>query len=1090
MQVPPLYNLMPKLQLCQRVAPTRVDVPNDIDIEALEKAANWAKTQTCEICAGDLSKDTPDANGDDTWRYADQGPPWVAACDNQVRTADGTTLVYARHAYHVRCLQLHRRTLQQEGASPEVRCFGCQNPVVRFGKPDTLPDLDTRDPPNNEPEIPLVDRVKSMLLLFMELDNPMTRLRFSDRMVRDMEKLRRFPESILSEWAKSNNIMFDSADLLEKTKNDSEAASMVIQDGNTLQSEVVPDQPPSWSLPLIDNSSGQAAYWVMVYKVAGAYWDFVTSNGEQPHQGYEIIASEEFAGLYPELHMVLTYIGASHFWHHEIVVDVLKHWEEDLQKEENAAIRDSGEDTEHKMADLKAKRRMSFYNGTANPDTGAFVMDPLAAFLQEGQPVLYKAVRHYFEQRGEQGSMNQFRDDDAPLQPGELGYEDWGQQLYNLLREQDQDVEEIIRILEEVRGVDEGPLLTQVDGEPSSLVTMAVATGNLEVVKAVLLAMDEEHIDDMGQWVNMAGPNAIRPLHMAVEEFVMQGRSGLEIIKMLLKWHASLYATSPVPRSTTLWRTPRELAEGHAAAKSGLPTHNPGGNAQEAAKFLKEAERVLSAARPGEGMADLHDYLYTFPTKAQASQMRRASQYTETKTHFFLSARGPEEVNLHPKEFCDVVEEFWLEYMLLSGKAAPFKFQFSKTWDEMMWRFRHGPGTVDSIKHLATFLANSSEESYPLHPSMKYFNTMPALERRIKHSFTMRIAAPLPSEVEKMIRLIRQHDGASELRDMFAQGGPHEKNLANAYFRDAEMDKETPWLWTPLTYAIKIGAFEIMHMLLTEDKDFTVDANLASIASSKDQARDADTLWRPLEVALEEARTTRRMGFEAIKLLMLHGANPHFPDYKTGNTILESARQMGWSEDAVENARLVSQVERLLRAESVIRPQPDGAMMIVPNPILRTTSDEELTMQQKSPVLLEFQNSFMSVDFQGLFLRAVDEVWRRYTRNGRFDRAVVWYEILLAIKNWNPQGSAGVNYEFFVRMSIRDLFVRAGFEEREQRDFDEEDADPRFDIMAAKSRLRDKAAAEAAAQRMEVDTDALRRDERDPNPVRRRSSRE
>ena len=214
MQVPPLYNLMPKLQLCQRVAPTRVDVPNDIDIEALEKAANWAKTQTCEICAGDLSKDTPDANGDDTWRYAEQGPPWVAACDNQVRTADGTTLVYARHAYHVRCLQLHRRRLQQEGASPTVPCFGCQNPVVRFGKPDPLPDLDTRNPPNNEPENPLVDRVKSMLLLFMEHDNPNTRLVFSDRQQRDMEKLRRFPDSMLSEWAESNNIMFDSADLL------------------------------------------------------------------------------------------------------------------------------------------------------------------------------------------------------------------------------------------------------------------------------------------------------------------------------------------------------------------------------------------------------------------------------------------------------------------------------------------------------------------------------------------------------------------------------------------------------------------------------------------------------------------------------------------------------------------------------------------------------------------------------------------------------------------------------------------------------------------------------------------------------------
>ena len=90
---------MPKLQLCQRAAPTRVDVPNDIDIEALEAAVNWATTQTCEICAGVLSKDTPDVNGDDMWRYAEQGPAWVAACDNQVREADGT-LVYARHAFH------------------------------------------------------------------------------------------------------------------------------------------------------------------------------------------------------------------------------------------------------------------------------------------------------------------------------------------------------------------------------------------------------------------------------------------------------------------------------------------------------------------------------------------------------------------------------------------------------------------------------------------------------------------------------------------------------------------------------------------------------------------------------------------------------------------------------------------------------------------------------------------------------------------------------------------------------------------------------------------------------------------------------
>lgn len=1094
MQVPPLHNLMPKLQLCQRAAPTRVDVPNNIDIEAIEAAANWAKTQTCDICTGDLSKDTPHANGDDTWRYAEQGPAWVAACDNQVRTADGTTLVYARHAYHVRCLQLHRRTLQEERASPTVLCFGCQNPVVRFGNPDPLPDLNTRNPPGNEPEIPLVDRVKSMLLLFMELDNPMTRLVFSDRMVRDMEKLRRLPESILSEWAESNNIMFDSVDLLAKTKNDSEAASMVIQDGDMLQPEVVPDQPPNWSLPLIDNSSGQAAYWVMVYKVARAYWDFVTSNEQQPHNGYGVIASEEFAQSYPELHMVLTYFGAYHFWHHEIVVDVLKHWEEDLQKEENAAIRDSGEDMEHQMADLKAKRRMLFYNGTANPDTRAFVMDPLAAFLQEGQPVLYKAVRDYFHQRGEQGSMNQFRDDDAPLQPGELGYRDRGQELYNLLRERDQNVKEIIQILEEVRGMDGGPLSTQVDGEPSSLVTMAVATGNLEVVKAVLLVMDDEHIDD-GQWVNMAGSNGIRPLYMAVEEFVMQGRSGLEIIKMLLRYHASLYDTSLMPRSTTLWRTPRELAEGHAAAKSGLPTRNPGENAQEAARFLKEAERVLSAARHGEGMADLHNYLYTFPTKAQALQMRRASQYTEGRTHFYLQARGPEEVNLHPKEFCDVVEDFWLEYIDLLGTMAPFQFQFSKTWDEMMWRFRSGTYTTDSITHLATFLANSSEESYPLHPSMKVFNTMPALKRRIEHSFTMRIAPPSDSEAEKMIRLIRQYNGASELRDMFAQGGPHEKrNLANAYFQDAKMEEETaPWLWTPLTYAIKIGAFEIVHMLLTENKDFTVDANLASIdlniVSDRFLARDANTVWRPLKLALEEARTTRRMGFEAIKLLRLHGANPHFPDYKTGTTILESARQMVWSEDAVENARLVSQVERLLTAGRVTQEQPGSPMRIVPSPILRTTSDEELTMQQKSPVLLKLQDSFMSVEFQGEFLRAVDEVWRRYTRDGRFDRAVVWYEILLAIKHFNPQGLAGYDYEFLVRRSIRDLFVRAGFEQREQRDIDEQDADPIFDLMAAKSRVRDKAA-EAAAQRMEVDNDALRRDEREPNPVRRRSSRD
>ena len=1090
MQVPPLHNLMPKLQLCQRAAPTRVDVPNHIDIKALEAAAKWAKEQTCEICAGDLSKDTPDVNGDDTWRYAEQGPAWVAACDNQVREADGT-LVYARHAFHIRCLQLHRRTLQEQGASPEVPCFGCQNPVVRFGKPDPLPDLDTRDPPNNEPEIPLVDRVKSMLLLFMELDNGNTRLVFSDRMVRDMEKLRDFPDAMLSEWAESHNIMFDSADLLAKTKKDSEAASIIIQHGDTLQPEVVPGQPPNWSLPLIDNSSGQAAYWVMVYKVAGVYWDFVTSNEKEPHQGYEIIASEEFAGLYPELHMVLTYIGAYHFWHHEIVVDVLKHWEEDLQKEENAAIRDSGEDMEHKMADLKAKRRMLFYNGTKNPDTGAFVMDPLAAFLQEKQPVLYKAVRDYFDQRGEQGSMNQFRDDDAPLQPGEQGYRDRGQELYDLLREQDQDVKAITQILEESRGMVGGPLSTQVDGEEFGLVTMAVARGNLEVVKAVLLAMDEEHNDDVdGQWVNMAGPNGVRPLHMAVEEFVMQGRSGLEIIKMLLWYDASLYTTSPMPRSTILWRTPRELAEGHAAAKSGLPTSNPGENAQEAAQFLTVGERVLAAARPGEGMADLHKFVHSFPTKAQALQMRRASQYTETMTYPVLQSRGPEEVNLHPKEFCDVVGEFWLEYMLLSGKAAPFKFQFSKTWDEMMWRFRSGTYTTDSITHFATFLANSSEESYPLHPSMEDFNTMPALKRRIEHSFSMRVAPPSDSEAEKMIRLIRQYDGASELRDMFAQAGPHEKNLANAYFRDAEMDKETPWLWTPLTYAIKIGAFEIMHMLLTEDKDFTVDANLASIAGSEDQARDADTLWRPLKLALEEARTTRRMGFEAIKLLMLHGANPHFPDYTTGVTILKSTREMVWSEDAIENARLVWQVESLLAAEPVIRQQPDDAMMTVPNPILRTTSDEELTMQQKSPVLLEFQNSFMSVEFQGEFLRAVDEVWRRYTKDGRFDRPVVWYEILLAIKNWNPEGLAGVNYEFYVRRSIRYLFLRAGFEERKQRDLDEEDANPIDDLMAAQSRVRDKAAAEAAAQRMEVDTDALRRDEREPNPVRRRSSRE
>ena len=773
MQVPPLHNLMPKLQLCQRAAPTRVDVPNDIDIEALEAAANWATTQKCEICEGVLSKDTPDVNGDDMWRYAEQGPAWVAACDNQVREADGT-LVYARHAFHIRCLQLHRRRLQEQMSPPTVLCFGCQNPVVRFGNPDPLPDLDTRDPPNNEPEIPLVDRVKSMLLLFMELHNGNTRLDFSDRMVRDMEKLRDFPESMLSEWAESHNIMFDSADLLAKTKNNSEAASIIIQHGDTLQPEVVPGQPPNWSLPLIDNSSGQAAYWVMVYKVAGAYWDFVTEHEQEPHRGYEIIASEEFAGLYPELHMVLTYFGAYHFWHEEIVVDVS---EEDLQKEENAAIRDSGEDMKHQMADLRAKRRMLFYNGTKNPDTGAFVMDALAMHMQEKQPVLYKALRDYFDQRGEQESMNQFRDDDAPLQPGELGYRTPGQQLYDLLREQDQDVAAITHILEDVRGMDAGPLLTQVDDEPSSLVTMAVATGNLEVVKAVLLVMDDERIDD-GQWVNMAGPNGIRPLHMAVEEFVMQGRSGLEIIKMLLEYHANLYATSPVPRSTILWRTPRELAELHAAAKSGLPTSNPGGNAEEAAQFLTAAEKVLSAARPGEGMADLHKHVHSFPTKAQALQMRRASQYTETMTYPVLQARGPEKVNLHPKEFCDVVEDFWMEYMHLLGPMAPFQFQFSKTWDEMMWRFRSGFfHTTDSITHFATFLANSSEESYPLHPSMKDFNTMPALKRRIEHSFTMRIAPPSVSEAKKMIRLIRQYDGASELRDMFAQGGPHEKKI-------------------------------------------------------------------------------------------------------------------------------------------------------------------------------------------------------------------------------------------------------------------------------------------------------------------------